>query len=93
MMYQVLTCEVTRGHRDPRRDDCRSAPSSGEISAKRVHLFPTLGTATERHVIKVQDRTNRLCELVDGVLEEKVMGFDETRFAVLLASFRLAEAA
>jgi Uma2 family endonuclease len=58
----------------------------GGISAKRVHLVPTPGTATEKDVIKVHDRTNRLCELVDGVLVEKVMGFDESRFAVLLAS-------
>ena len=50
-------------------------------------LVPTPGTATEQDVIDVHDRTNRLCELVDGVLVEKVMGFDESRFAVLLASF------
>jgi Uma2 family endonuclease len=56
----------------------------GGISAKRVHLVPTPGTATEKDVIKVHDRTNRLCELVDGVLVEKVMGFDESRFAVFL---------
>ena len=59
----------------------------GGISGKRVHLFPSPGTATEKDVIKVHDRTNRLCELVDGVLVEKVMGFDESRFAVLLVSF------
>jgi Uma2 family endonuclease len=56
----------------------------GGISAKRVHLVPTPGTATEKDVIKVHDRTNRLCELVDGVLVEKVMGFDESRFAIFL---------
>jgi Uma2 family endonuclease len=56
----------------------------GGIPAKRVRLIPTPGTATEKDVIKVHDRTNRLCELVDGVLVEKVMGFDESRFAVYL---------
>jgi len=56
----------------------------GGISAKRVRLVPTPGTATEKDVIEVHDRTNRLCELVDGVLVEKVMGFDESRFAVYL---------
>jgi Uma2 family endonuclease len=56
----------------------------GGISARRVRLVPTPGTATEKDVIKVHDRTNRLCELVDGVLVEKVMGFDESRFAVYL---------
>ena len=43
------------------------------------------GTATERDVIEVHDRENRLCELVDGTLVEKVMGFDESIFAVYLA--------
>jgi Uma2 family endonuclease len=57
----------------------------GGISARRVHLVPTPGTATEQDVIKVHDRTNRLCELVEGVLVEKVMGFDESVFSLLLA--------
>ncbi len=50
----------------------------GGIPASRVRLVPTPGTATEKDVIAVHDRTNRLCELVDGVLVEKVMGFDES---------------
>ncbi len=59
----------------------------GGIPASRVRLVPTPGTATEKDVIDVHDRTNRLCELVDGVLVEKVMGFDESRFSVFLATF------
>ena len=35
----------------------------------------------------MHDRENRLFELVDGTLVEKVMGFDESRFAVLLATY------
>jgi len=62
----------------------------GGIPASRVRLIPTPGTATEQDVIDVHDRTNRLCELVDGVLVEKVMGFDESRFSVLLATFLIA---
>jgi Uma2 family endonuclease len=62
----------------------------GGIPASRVRLVPTPGTATEQDVIDVHDRTNRLCELVDGVLVEKVMGFDESRFSVLLAAFLVA---
>ena len=57
----------------------------GGIAASRVRLVPTPGTATEQDVIDVHDRTNRLCELVDGVLVEKTMGFDESVFSVLLA--------
>ena len=62
----------------------------GGVPASRVRFVPTPGTATEQDVIDVHDRTNRLCELVDGVLVEKVMGFDESRFSVLLATFLVA---
>jgi Uma2 family endonuclease len=51
-----------------------------------VRLEPVPGTATEHDVVTVHDRENRLCELVDGVLVEKVMGFDESICALLLAS-------
>jgi Uma2 family endonuclease len=58
----------------------------GGIPASRVRLVPTPGTATEQDVIAIHDRTNRLCELVDGVLVEKVMGFDESLYAMLLGA-------
>jgi Uma2 family endonuclease len=61
--------------------------SLGRISPARVRIRPYPGTATERDVIVVHDRENRLCELVDGTLVEKVMGFDESRFAVVLAAY------
>jgi Uma2 family endonuclease len=61
--------------------------SLGDVSATRVRVQPFPGLATERDVITVQDRENRLFELVDGVLVEKVMGFDESRFAVLLGAY------
>jgi hypothetical protein len=61
--------------------------SLGDVSATRVRVHPFPGTATERDVITVQDRENLLCELVDGVLVEKVTGFDESRFAVLLGAY------
>jgi Uma2 family endonuclease len=57
----------------------------GGISADRVRFQPYPGTATERDVIELHDRENRLCELVDGTLVEKVMRFDESIYAVLLA--------
>ncbi len=44
------------------------------------------GTATERDVIELHDRENRLFELVNGTLVEKVMGFDESIYALLLAA-------
>jgi Putative restriction endonuclease len=63
----------------------------GNIPASRVRLYPTPGTATEKDVIKVLDRENRACELVDGTLVEKSMGYDESAIAatiiILLGSF------
>jgi Uma2 family endonuclease len=50
-------------------------------------MRPFPGSATERDVIDVHDRENRLCELVDGALVEKVMGFDESRIAILLGAY------
>src|SRR4051812_35474393 len=58
----------------------------GDVPAGRVRLEPVPGTATEHDVVTVHDRENRLCELVDGVLVEKVMGFDESRFAAFLTA-------
>jgi Uma2 family endonuclease len=57
----------------------------GGIPASRVRLVPTPGTATETDVLRIHDRTNRLYELVDGVLVEKVMGFEESIYALNLA--------
>jgi Uma2 family endonuclease len=58
----------------------------GGIPARRVLIKPMPGTATERDLIELQGRTDRLYELVDGTLVEKAMGFDESRFAVLMVA-------
>ena len=59
----------------------------GGVPASRVRFQPWPGTATVHDVIAIHDAENRLCELVDGVLVEKVMGFDESIYAVLLSAF------
>jgi Uma2 family endonuclease len=59
----------------------------GDVPAFRVLIDPPLGTATEADVIAVHARDGRLCELVDGTLVEKAMGFDESRLAIELAIF------
>lgn len=56
----------------------------GNIPPKRIRFHPTPGTATEQDVLDIHDRENRLCELVDGVLVEKVMGHEESEFAAFL---------
>jgi Uma2 family endonuclease len=53
----------------------------GNIPAGRVRLHPTPGTATEKDVIRILDHEDRLCELVEGTLVEKPMGFEESNIA------------
>ena len=57
----------------------------GGIPLERIRLHPPPGTATEADVIEAERRTGRICELIDGVLVEKTMGWHESRLAVLLA--------
>ena len=57
----------------------------GNVPLARIRLHPFPGTATVADVIRLCDREpRRLCELVDGVLVEKVMGHQESRLAFLL---------
>jgi Uma2 family endonuclease len=57
----------------------------GGIAPDRIPLRPPPGTAKERHVIEINERTNRLYELVDGVLVEKAMGALSSLLAAVLA--------
>jgi len=57
----------------------------GNISAERVRLHPSPGTATITDLHKVQKREG-LYELIDDTLVRKPMGSKESRFAVLLIS-------
>ena len=50
----------------------------GDIAPERVRFHPPPGTASEKDVLDVRAREDRLCELVDGVLVEKGMGFRES---------------
>jgi Uma2 family endonuclease len=59
----------------------------GNIPAHRVRLHPTPGTATEKDVIDILDHENRPCELVEGTLVEKTMGYEESEIASLLGMF------
>src|SRR5689334_8901201 len=61
----------------------------GDIPPRRVLLRPFPGTATEQDVTDVRTRQKRLCELIDGVLVEKAVGFQESQLAILLAYFLL----
>ena len=56
----------------------------GDIPPSRIRLRPTPGTATEGDLLTVQRTEGVLCELVDGVLVEKAMGYKEAILAVFL---------
>lgn len=57
----------------------------GGVPAERVRMVPMPGTATEEDLLAVESRTGRVCELIDGVLVEKVLGWYEMAVAVELA--------
>ncbi len=59
----------------------------GNIPPERVWFRPVPGTATEQDVIDIEAHENRLCELVDGVLVEKTVGYYESRVAIVLGYF------
>lgn len=54
------------------------------VPAHRILAWPVPGTATVDDVVALEARENRLAELVDGVLVEKVMGFKEPRLTHIL---------
>jgi Uma2 family endonuclease len=54
----------------------------GRISPRRIRAVPPPGRATEKDLIAIHNRTDRLYELVDGVLVEKIMSFPESALAV-----------
>ncbi|HEX8202387.1 MAG TPA: Uma2 family endonuclease [Isosphaeraceae bacterium] len=56
----------------------------GGIAPERIRFRPAPGTATETDVIGVREHDQRICELIDGVLVEKAMGFPESLLALAL---------
>jgi Uma2 family endonuclease len=53
----------------------------GEVPISRIGLVPTPGTATRQNVLDLIDHADRICELFDGVLVEKTMGYMESLLA------------
>ena len=56
----------------------------GDVPPDRIRLVPLPGTATEQDVVDIQARTGRSCELIDGVLVEKTMGYIESLLAMAI---------
>ncbi len=61
----------------------------GPIAPARVRLCPAPGTAEEHHVLEIEAKEDRLCELVDGVLIEKDMTTFESLIGGLIGHFLL----
>lgn len=59
----------------------------GNVPLERIRCRPCPGCATEEDVLRLEERENRLCELVDGVLVEKPMGIRESLLALALGAF------
>lgn len=57
----------------------------GGVPLDRVRFHPAPGTATVQDVIAIQRQEGKHCELIEGVLLEKSMGFNESALAVFLA--------
>jgi Uma2 family endonuclease len=57
----------------------------GNIPEARILSFPSPGTATLRDLLNAEITNGRLCELVDGILVEKAMGFREGAIAVTIS--------
>ncbi len=50
----------------------------GGVAPGRIRTHPAPGTATVEDVIEIEEREGVLCELIEGVLVEKVMGLPES---------------
>jgi Uma2 family endonuclease len=59
--------------------------SLGGIPLDRIRVSPPLGTATEKDVLEVERQTGCPCELIDGTLVEKTMGYCESFLAIEIA--------
>ncbi|MBP85452.1 MAG: hypothetical protein CMJ64_01855 [Planctomycetaceae bacterium] len=58
----------------------------GGIPLERILLVPPPGCATEEDVTRLDDHEDRLCELEDGILVEKPMGWYESVIALLIST-------
>jgi Uma2 family endonuclease len=61
----------------------------GGVPPERVRMKPLPGTATEEDLIAIQDRENRNCELIDGVLVEKPLGYLESSLTLWIGGLLL----
>ena len=54
------------------------------VPPERIRIIPQPGSATVNDALEYQRETGKLCEVVDGILVEKAIGYYESRLAVVL---------
>jgi len=59
----------------------------GGVPLDRIRLVPPPGTATIADLVQVKASEGRTCELIDGVLVDKAMGYYESWLAAALIYF------
>lgn len=59
----------------------------GGVPLERIRMRPPPGAATEQDLVRSDGARDGLCELADGVLVEKPMGYYESRLAAVLIGF------
>ncbi len=75
----------------PRRSNAATLETMGDlleqlggIAPHRIRLQPAPGKATEQDLIALHNRSDRLFELVDGVLVEKIVSYTESAVACVV---------
>src|SRR5262249_53206427 len=56
----------------------------GNVPLSRIRTFPYPGSATEEDVLTTKVHGKAMCELIEGVLVEKAMGYSESLLACFL---------
>jgi Uma2 family endonuclease len=74
---------------DPPRTIAELLHRLGDIPAHRVRFRPMPGTSTEEDLLRILDHENIPCELVEGVLVEKTVGYKESEIAIFIATLIL----
>jgi Uma2 family endonuclease len=59
----------------------------GGIPADRIRIYPPPGMAREHDIVSLDASRGPLCELIDGVLVEKTVGFYEAQLAMLVGYY------
>ncbi len=60
----------------------------GNVPLARVRFGPSFGSATEADVLRLLESEDKcICELIDGVLVEKPMGFKESTIAGIIVQY------